>query len=80
MGQNPAQKLISDHLVSGSLEPGTEIGLRVDQTLHQARFGRPGASLAGSDSHTCAAGAVGMLAISVRGLAGGRIPYAAAQR
>jgi aconitate hydratase len=32
------------------------------------RFGRPGASLAGSDSHTCAAGSLGMLAIGVGGL------------
>jgi aconitate hydratase len=31
-------------------------------------FGRPGASLAGSDSHTCAAGSLGMLAIGVGGL------------
>ncbi|NKX53682.1 aconitate hydratase [Arthrobacter mobilis] len=138
MGQNLAQKLISEHLVSGGMTPGTEIGLRIDQTLtqdatgtmvmlelealgldqvrtelsaqyvdhnllqtdeknpedhlfllsaaqrfglwfskpgngvshpvHQARFGRPGASLAGSDSHTCAAGALGMLAIGVGGL------------
>src|SRR5205814_8412654 len=30
--------------------------------------GRPGATMAGSDSHTCAAGALGMLAIGVGGL------------
>src|SRR5699024_8572484 len=36
--------------------------------LHQAHFGRPGATLIGSDSHTCAAGALGMLAIGVGGL------------
>src|SRR5699024_6273790 len=36
--------------------------------VHQARFGRPGAALIGSDSHTCAAGALGMLAIGVGGL------------
>lgn len=138
MPRNVAQKLIADHLVEGSLEPGAEIGLRVDQTLtqdatgtmvmleleamgldrirtelsvqyvdhnllqtdeknpddhlflqsaaerfglwfskagngvshpvHQAHFGRPGAVLIGSDSHTCAAGALGMLAIGVGGL------------
>ncbi|WP_087484796.1 aconitate hydratase [Brachybacterium massiliense] len=138
MPRNVAQKLIADHLVEGSLEPGAEIGLRVDQTLtqdatgtmvmlelealgldrirtelsvqyvdhnllqtdeknpddhlflqsaaerfglwfskagngvshpvHQAHFGRPGALLIGSDSHTCAAGALGMLAIGVGGL------------
>jgi aconitate hydratase len=32
------------------------------------RFGVPGASLAGSDSHTCAAGSLGMLAVGVGGL------------
>ena len=135
---NVAQKLIASHLVEGEMTPGSEIGLRVDQTLsqdatgtmvmleleamglervrtelsvqyvdhnllqtdekdpddhlflasaaqrfglwfskagngvshpvHQARFGRPGATLIGSDSHTCAAGALGMLAIGVGGL------------
>ncbi|WP_338749133.1 aconitate hydratase [Janibacter alittae] len=138
MPRNAAQKLIADHLVEGSMEPGSEIGLTVDQTLtqdatgtmvmleleamgldrirtelsvqyvdhnllqtdeknpddhlflqsaaqrfglwyskagngvshpvHQAHFGRPGATLIGSDSHTCAAGALGMLAIGVGGL------------
>ncbi len=138
MPHNVAQKLIADHLVEGSADPGQEIGLRVDQTLtqdatgtmvmleleamgldrirtelsvqyvdhnllqtdwknaddhlflesaaqrfglwfsqagngvshpvHQAHFGRPGALLIGSDSHTCAAGALGMLAIGVGGL------------
>ncbi|MGP9538051.1 aconitate hydratase [Brachybacterium sp. AOP43-C2-M15] len=138
MPRNVAQKLIADHLVEGALDPGSEIGLRVDQTLtqdatgtmvmleleamgldrvrtelsvqyvdhnllqtdeknpddhlflqsaaerfglwfskagngvshpvHQAHFGRPGALLIGSDSHTCAAGALGMLAIGVGGL------------
>ncbi|APX34055.1 aconitate hydratase [Brachybacterium sp. P6-10-X1] len=138
MSRNVAQKLIAEHLVEGSLEPGSEVGLRVDQTLtqdatgtmvmleleamgldrirtelsvqyvdhnllqtdeknpddhlflqsaaqrfglwfsqagngvshpvHQAHFGRPGALLIGSDSHTCAAGALGMLAIGVGGL------------
>ncbi|XKH58158.1 aconitate hydratase [Citricoccus nitrophenolicus] len=138
MALNVAQKLIAAHLVEGDLEPGTEIGMKVDQTLcqdatgtmvmleleamglerirtelsvqyvdhnllqtdeknsddhlflhsaaqrfglwfspagngvshpvHQAHFGRPGATLIGSDSHTCAAGALGMLAIGVGGL------------
>src|SRR5699024_1816552 len=36
--------------------------------VHQSRFGKPGATLIGSDSHTCAAGALGMLAIGVGGL------------
>ncbi|HJB09487.1 MAG TPA: aconitate hydratase [Candidatus Brachybacterium merdavium] len=138
MARNVAQKLIASHLVEGDLTPGSEVGLRVDQTLtqdatgtmvmleleamgldrvrtelsvqyvdhnllqtdeknpddhlflqsaserfglwfskagngvshpvHQAHFGRPGATLIGSDSHTCAAGALGMLAIGVGGL------------
>jgi aconitate hydratase len=133
-----AQRLIGDHLVEGTAEPGREIGLRVDQTLtqdatgtlvmqelealnldrvrtevsvqyvdhnilqadernaedhaflrsaarrfgvwyskpgngvshptHMQRFGVPGRTLAGSDSHTCAAGSLGMLAIGVGGL------------
>ena len=136
--RNVTQKLIEDHLVEGEMTPGTEIGLRVDQTLtqdatgtvvmleleamdldrvrtevsvqyvdhnllqadyrnaddhlflhsacqrfglwfsrpgngishavHMQRFGRPGKTMAGSDSHTCAAGALGMLAIGVGGL------------
>jgi aconitate hydratase len=138
MSRNVAQKLIESHLVSGDMEPGSEIGLRIDQTLtqdatgtlvmleleameldrvrtglsaqyvdhnllqtdernaddhlflysacrrfglwyskpgngvshpvHMQRFGVPGKTLAGSDSHTCAAGSLGMLAIGVGGL------------
>ncbi|MEZ6127210.1 MAG: aconitate hydratase [Planctomycetaceae bacterium] len=131
-------RLMESHLISGLLEPGAELSLRIDQTLtqdatgtlvmleleamdleyaqtevsvqyvdhnllqedyrnpddhlflasaaerfglwfsrpgngvshplHQERFGRPGATLLGSDSHTCAAGAIGMLAIGAGGL------------
>src|SRR5215472_11508316 len=43
-------------------------GNGVSHPVHMQRFGRPGASLAGSDSHTCAAGSLGMLAIGVGGL------------
>lgn len=138
MGSNITQKLIASHLVSGEMNPGAEIGLRIDQTLtqdatgtmvmlelealglervatdvsvqyvdhnllqadernmadhlflrsaarrfglwysgpgngvshptHMERFGVPGSTLAGSDSHTCAAGSLGMLAIGVGGL------------
>lgn len=138
MTLNVAQKLISNHLVEGTMKAGEEIGLRVDQTLtqdatgtlvmleleamqvdrvrtelsaqyvdhnllqedhrnpddhlflksacdrfgvwysrpgngvshpvHQERFGVPGKSLLGSDSHTCAAGAIGMLAMGAGGL------------
>jgi aconitate hydratase len=138
MGQNVAQKLISSHLVQGDMEPGREIGLRIDQTLtqdatgtlvmleleamaldrvktevsaqyvdhnllqtdernpddhlflrsacrrfgvyysqpgngvshavHMQRLGIPGKTMVGSDSHTPAAGSLGMLAIGVGGL------------
>ncbi|MCW4457247.1 aconitate hydratase [Microbacterium sp. MPKO10] len=138
MSQNVAQKLIASHLVEGEMTPGSEVGLKVDQTLtqdatgtmvmleleamgldriktelsvqyvdhnllqtdeknpddhlflqsaaqrfglwfskagngvshpvHQSHFGRPGVTMIGSDSHTCAAGALGMLAIGVGGL------------
>jgi predicted aconitate hydratase len=133
-----AGKLIQSHLVAGEMQPDTEIGLRIDQTLtqdatgtlvmleleamgldrvrtevsvqyidhnllqtdhknqddhlfllsacrrfgiwfsragngvshpvHMERFGVPGKSLAGSDSHTPAAGALGMLAFGSGGL------------
>ncbi len=138
MAMNVTEKLISDHLLEGEMEPGAEIGIRIDQTLtqdatgtlvmleleamgldrvqtelsaqyvdhnliqednknpddhlflksacerygvwysragngvshpvHQERFGVPGKSLVGSDSHTPAAGAIGMLAIGAGGL------------
>lgn len=138
MGSNVTRKLIESHLVEGEMEPGHEIGLRIDQTLtqdatgtmvmleleamgldrvrtelsaqyvdhnlvqedfknpddhlflrsacqrfgiwfsrpgngvshplHQERFGKPGKTLAGSDSHTPAAGALGMLALGAGGL------------
>jgi len=138
MAQNVTQKLIESHLTEGSLEPGTDIGLRIDQTLtqdatgttvmleleamgldrvktelsaqyvdhnllqtdnrnaddhlfllsacrrfgvwysrpgngvshpvHMQRFGIPGKSLLGSDSHTPAAGSLGMLAMGAGGL------------
>jgi len=138
MAQNVTQKLIESHLVEGSLDPGSDIGLRIDQTLtqdatgttvmleleamgldrvktelsaqyvdhnllqtdsrnaddhlfllsacrrfgvwysrpgngvshpvHMQRFGIPGKSLLGSDSHTPAAGSLGMLAMGAGGL------------
>lgn len=33
MAQNLAQKLIENHFVEGRVEAGTEIGLKIDQTL-----------------------------------------------
>jgi len=138
MPRNVTRKLLDSHLVEGTLQPGREVGLRIDQTLtqdatgtlvmleleamgldrvrtevsvqyvdhnllqedyknaddhlflqsacrrwgiwfsrpgngvshpvHQERFGKPGKSLLGSDSHTPAAGAIGMLAIGAGGL------------
>jgi aconitase A len=138
MSLNVAQKLIQSHLVHGDMEPGAEIGIRIDQTLtqdatgtlvmleleamgldrvktevsvqyvdhniiqedyknpddhlflrsacqrfgvwysrpgngvshpcHQENFGKPGKTLLGSDSHTPAGGAIGMLAIGAGGL------------
>jgi aconitate hydratase len=43
-------------------------GNGVSHPVHMQRFGVPGASMAGSDSHTCAAGSLGMLAVGVGGL------------
>lgn len=138
MSETVASKLISSHLVSGQMEPGEEIAIRIDQTLtqdatgtlvmqelealnldriktelsvqyvdhnllqtdeknaedheflrtaaqryglwfskpgngvshptHMQRFGIPGKTMVGSDSHTPAAGSLGMLAIGVGGL------------
>lgn len=138
MGYTLAQKIIKSHLVSGNMTPGTETGLKIDQTLtqdatgtmaylefeamgidrvktersvayidhntlqtgfenaddhkyiqtvakkhgiyfsrpgngichqlHLERFGRPGATLIGSDSHTPTAGGLGMLAFGAGGM------------
>ncbi len=43
-------------------------GNGVSHAVHQERFGKPGKTLLGSDSHTCAAGSIGMLAIGAGGL------------
>ena len=138
MGYNLAEKIIKEHLVSGSMRPGEEAALRIDQTLtqdatgtmaylefeamgldrvktelsvayidhntlqsgfenaddhryiqtvakkhgvwfsrpgngichqvHLERFGVPGKTLIGSDSHTPTAGGLGMLAFGAGGL------------
>jgi aconitate hydratase len=39
MGKNIVQKILEKHLVEGKLEPGTEIGIRIDQTLTQDATG-----------------------------------------
>ena len=43
-------------------------GNGVSHPVHMQRFGVPGKSMIGSDSHTCAAGSLGMLAVGVGGL------------
>ncbi|PWG65871.1 aconitate hydratase [Sediminicurvatus halobius] len=43
-------------------------GNGVSHPVHMECFGRPGKTLLGSDSHTCAAGSLGMLAIGAGGL------------
>ena len=43
-------------------------GNGVSHPVHQERFGQPGKTLLGSDSHTPSAGAIGMLAIGAGGL------------
>ena len=39
MGKTLTEKLIAAHLVSGSMEPGAEVALRIDQTLTQDATG-----------------------------------------
>lgn len=39
MGKNLFEKIIADHLVSGSMTPGNEVGIRIDQTLTQDALG-----------------------------------------
>lgn len=43
-------------------------GNGVSHPVHMENFGKPGKTLLGSDSHTCAAGCLGMLAIGAGGL------------
>jgi aconitate hydratase len=43
-------------------------GNGVSHPVHMQRFGAPGKTVVGSDSHTCAAGSLGMLAIGAGGL------------
>lgn len=43
-------------------------GNGISHALHMQNFGKPGKTLTGSDSHTCAAGSLGMLAIGSGGL------------
>jgi len=43
-------------------------GNGISHAVHMQNFGKPGKTLAGSDSHTCAAGSLGMIAIGSGGL------------
>jgi len=43
-------------------------GNGISHVVHMERFGKPGKTLLGSDSHTCAGGGLGMLAIGTGGL------------
>lgn len=43
-------------------------GNGISHVVHMERFGQPGKTLLGSDSHTCSGGALGMLAIGTGGL------------
>ena len=43
-------------------------GNGISHVVHMERFGKPGKSMIGSDSHTCSAGSMGMLAIGAGGL------------
>ena len=39
MGYTIAQKIIKEHLVTGEMKQGEEIGIRIDQTLTQDATG-----------------------------------------
>ncbi len=43
-------------------------GNGISHVVHMERFGKPGKSMLGSDSHTCSAGSMGMLAMGAGGL------------
>ncbi|GAB3290351.1 aconitate hydratase [Parasphingorhabdus pacifica] len=67
------EKNAEDHefLRSACLRYGlwySQPGNGVSHPTHMQRFGIPGKTMVGSDSHTCAAGSLGMLAIGVGGL------------
>ncbi|MCG8474065.1 MAG: aconitate hydratase [Cytophagales bacterium] len=66
-------KNADDHLFlkSGAQKFGlwfSRPGNGVSHPVHMERFGKPGKTLLGSDSHTCAGGSLGMLAIGTGGL------------
>ena len=71
MALNVTKALIGSRLISGAMKPGMEIALRIDQAatrFHMQRFGKPGNTLIGCDSHTAAAGSLGMFAFGAGGI------------
>ena len=73
LGENDSRNA-DDHLLLESAAQRfgmwfSRSGNGVSHPVHQQRFGVPGASLLGTDSHTPAAGALAMLAIGAGGLA-----------
>ncbi|HUH29413.1 aconitate hydratase [Gelidibacter sp.] len=66
-------KNADDHafLLSASQRFGlwySRAGNGVSHPVHMERFGKPGKTMVGADSHSCAAGSMGMLAIGTGGL------------
>ena len=39
MGKTIAQKIIAAHLISGDMTPGSEVALKIDQTLYYGLSG-----------------------------------------
>jgi aconitate hydratase len=67
----PILKNADDHLFYFRLHKIWSLvrpGNGVSHPVHMERFGKPGKTLVGSDSHSCAAGSLGMLAIGTGGL------------
>ena len=67
----PLQKIHHLFLLSACQRFGiwySRAGNGVSHPVHQERFGKPGKTMLGSDSHTPAAGAIGLLAIGAGGL------------
>ncbi len=50
MARNLTRKILEAHLLEGSLDPGSEIAIRIDQTLLQDATGTMGATSACASS------------------------------
>jgi homoaconitase/3-isopropylmalate dehydratase large subunit len=64
MGRNIVEKVLQAHLREGDYVPGNGICHQV----HLERFGKPGTTLLGADSHTPTGGGIGQIAIGAGGL------------